>query len=282
MTQSEAMISKKRPMPRLVRLGAAAAALALLGAAQAPEAHQAALRAGPTPLAMRYEAYVAGLPVVAFDFRLDEGGGGYVLGGQVRTVGLLRLFYRLDLRTLSQGTIGGSGVHPLFHEQRMLARGRERSARLDYPGDGTVATALVPPEDPGRPKPTLQQTVHTLDPLTALLAIGRRVAREGRCDGRFAVYDGRRRYDIVLSDDGVERSQTSPNYAYAGEVRRCAAAAVKIAGFSWDQDYSPHTTAGRVWFATPERGGPALPLRIDFGSSWGTVSVRMTELEPGK
>jgi hypothetical protein len=273
------MISMKCPM---LGLGATAAALALLGAAPAPAPQQAALEAAPAPVAMRYEAYVVGLPVVAFDFRLDEAGGGYVLGGQVRTVGLLRLFYRLDLSTLSQGTIGGADLHPLFHEQRLTARGRERSARLDYPGDGTVATALVPAEDPGRPKPTLQQTVHTLDPLTALLAIGRKVAQEGRCDGRFAVYDGRRRYDIVLSDDGVERSLTSSSYADKGEVRRCAAAAVKIAGFSWDQDYSPHTTAGEVWFARPEPGGPALPLRIDFGSSWGSVSVRMTGFEPGK
>ncbi len=244
-------------------------------------AQQAAAPAGVmAPLVVRYEAYAAGLPVVAFDFRLDEGDRGYALSGQVRTMGLLRLFYRLDLSTLSQGTIGVADLQPLFHEQALQARGRDRMARLDYPGDGSVATSLVPAEDPGRPKPTLQQIAHTLDPLTALLAIGRAVAQRDRCDGRFAVYDGRRRYDIVLSDDGVERMEKSPAYAYAGEVRRCAAAAVKIAGFSWDQDYSPHTTEGRVWFATPRTGAPALPVRIDFGSTWGFVTVRMTELDP--
>jgi hypothetical protein len=267
-------------LARVSRLAVAAAALALLGAGPAPAPRQAALTGG-APLVMRYKAYVVGLPVVAFDFRLDEAAGDYVLGGQVRTVGLLRLFYRLDLRALSQGMIASAGPHPRFHEQRLLIRGHERSARLDYPGDGTVATALIPAEDPGRPKPTPQQTLHTIDPLTALLAIGRIVAREGRCEGRFPVYDGRRRYDVVLRDDGIERD-ASVRYAYDGEVRRCTAAAVKIAGFSWDQDYSPHTTAGRVWFVTPEPGGPALPLRIEFGSSWGSVSVRMTALEPAR
>lgn len=260
-------------------LWSAAAALLLswpAGAAQEAAAPATAM----TPLVVRYEAYAAGFPVVAFDFRLDEGGKAYALSGQVKTVGLLRLFYRLDLHTLSQGAIGLGDLQPLFHEQSLRARGKDRSARLDYPGDGTVATVLVPAEDPGRPRPSLQQIAHTLDPLTALLAMGRRVAQQERCDGRFAVYDGRRRYDIVLSDDGMERLEAPPSADYAGEARRCAAAAVKIAGFSWDQDYSPHTNEGHVWFVVPRPGALALPLRIEFGSSWGFVTVRMTRLYP--
>ncbi len=246
---------------RPVRRDAAAALLGSMLVSPALAApQQAAAPSGlMAPLEVRYEAYAVGLPVVAFDFRLDQGSQDYALSGQVKTVGLLRLFYRLDLKTLSQGTVGAADLQPLFHEQALRARGKERMARLDYPGDGTVATSLVPAEDPGRPKPTRQQIAHTMDPLTALLAIGRDVAQRQRCDGRVAVYDGRRRYDIVLSDDGGDRLEKSPVYAYAGEVRRCAAAAVKIAGFSWDQDYSPHTTGGRVWFATPRPDAPALP-----------------------
>ncbi len=276
------MVPKESGRPRPA-LRAAAALLALLAPWPAGAAQEAAAPgAVKPPLVVRYEAYAAGFPVVAFDFRLDEGARGYALSGQVRTEGLLRLFYRLDLHTRSQGTIGVGDLQPLFHEQALRARGKDRTARLDYPGDGTVVTSLVPAEDPGRPRPTLEQIAHTLDPLTALFAMGRAVAQRERCDGRFAVYDGRRRYDIVLSDDGTESLEYSPASVYAGEVRRCAATAVKIAGFSWDQDYSPHTNQGRVWFATPRPGAPALPVRIDFGSSWGFVTVRLTELDPAK
>ena len=282
MAQSGAMSLPPKRWQRSTRLQAAAVTLTLL-AGPAAATQQAAAPAGAMPpLQVRYQAYVVGMPVVDFDFRLDEDGVDYTLGGQVKTVGLLRLFYRMDLRTLSEGRIAASDLRPRFHEQMLRARGKDRSARLDYPGDGTVATALVPADDPGRPKPTPQQTVNTADPLTTLLAIGRTVARQGRCEGRFAVYDGRRRYDIVLGDDHIERPEKAAGYAYDGEVRRCSVAAVKIAGFSWDQDYSPHTTEGRVWFATPRPGAPALPVRIDFGSSWGFVTVRLTEIEPPK
>lgn len=268
------MISR-RAGERVAWLGAAALGLALLpGGAVA--AQQPAAPAAVAPLVVRYEAYAVGLPVVSFEFHLDESGTAYVLGGEVRTVGLLRLFYRFDMRTHSAGTIGARALEPHFHEQLLRIRGRDRSARLDYPGDGSVATSLVPPEDAGRPRPTPQQILHTLDPLSAILAIGRAVARAGHCAGRFAIYDGRRRYDLVLADDGAARLERSAAYPYAGEVRRCSVAAVKIAGFSWDQDYSPHTTSGRVWFASPRPGAPALPVRIEFGSSWGFVAVRLT------
>jgi hypothetical protein len=235
--------------------------------------------AAPVPLAVRYEAYVAGFPVVSFAFRLDETGKAYTLDGEVKTVGLLRLFYRLDLATDSTGTIAAGTLKPSFHEQQVRIRGHERMARLDYPGDGTVKTVLVPPVDAGRPKPTPQETIETLDPLSAILAIGRSVTATGRCDGRFSVFDGRRRYDLVLADDGTQRLEKSAEYGYAGEVRRCSVAAVKIAGFSWDQDYSPHTTDGRVWFAAPRPGAPALPVRIEFSSGWGFVSVHLTKIE---
>jgi hypothetical protein len=250
----------------------AAAMLAAMAAGRASAAPTA------PPVVARYEAYVLGFPVVDFAFRLDESGNAYVLGGKVKTVGLLRLIYRFDMRTQSQGTIAADRLRPQRHEQLLQIRGHDRMAQLDYPGDGAVRTALIPPEDPGRPRPTPQQTAHTLDPLSALLAIGRSVAAAHRCAGRFAVYDGRRRYDLVLGDEGTKLLGKSAAYAYAGEVRRCSVAAVKIAGFSWDQDYSPHTTKGSVWFASPQPGAPALPVRIEFGSSWGGVSVRLTGL----
>jgi Protein of unknown function (DUF3108) len=255
----------------------AAAALAWpVGAAARPP--QPAPPAAAAPLLAHYEAYALGFPAVSFDFRLAESAAAYTIDGTVRTEGLLRLFYRFDMLTDSAGAIGAGTLLPRFHEQRLRIRGRGRRARLVYPGDGSVATSLVPPADAGRPRPTPRQIVDTLDPFSAILAIGRAVAQSGRCGGRFPVYDGRRRYDLVLADDGAERLEKSSAYGYAGIVRRCSVGAVKIAGFSWDQDYSPHTSRGRVWFAVPRPGAPALPVRIEFGSSWGFVSVRLVSV----
>lgn len=246
-------------------------ALVMLGLALAAPG-----RAGAEPLDVRYEAFAAGFPVARFDFRLKEADGSYAVDGQIRTEGLLRLFYRVNLHAASEGVLlAAAAVVPRSHQQVMDAGGKDREAHLEYPGDGRVLAQLVPPEDPGRPRPTPQQILDTIDPLSAILAIGSRAARAGSCDGRFAVFDGRRRYDVVLTDEGSERI-AAPAVAFDGMARRCRVAAVKIAGFSNDLDYSPQTTMARAWLASPRAGAPALPLRVDFDSSWGFVEVRMT------
>jgi hypothetical protein len=233
-------------------------------------------RAGAEPLDVSYEAFAAGFPVARLDFHLKEVDGSYRVDGQIRTEGLLRLFYRVNLHAVSEGALAAAAVAPRAHEQLVDAGGKDRKAHLEYPGDGRVLAQLVPPEDSGRPKPTAQQILDTIDPLSAILAIGRRAARAGSCGGRFAVFDGRRRYDVVLSDEGSERIEAAPAVAFEGMARRCRVAAVKIAGFSNDLDYAPQTTMARAWLAAPRAGAPALPLRVDFDSSWGLVEVRMT------
>jgi hypothetical protein len=232
---------------------------------------------GAEPLDVRYEAFALGFPVVRFDFHVAEGGGDYAVDGRVHTEGVLRLLYGIDLRAESHGTLLAAMVAPRRHEHVLTVRGQDRVAKLDYPGDGRVLAQLVPTEDPGRPQPSAQQILGTLDPLSALLAIGHRAARARRCEGRFEVFDGRRRYDVVLADEGSEPIEDAP--AFAGMARRCKVAAVKIAGFSHDQDYAPQTTTARVWLAAPRAGAPALPVRVDFDSvGWGLVEVRMTRV----
>jgi hypothetical protein len=238
--------------------------------------------AAAPPLVLRYEAYALGLPVLVFDFRLDEGEADYDASGAIRAVGVLRLFASFTMRTESQGAIAADQLLPRKHETASRTRGKDRLAHLDYPGDGSVAAVIAPPDDSGRPKPTVQQIAGTIDPLSAILAIGHNVARAGHCADTVAIYDGRRRYDMTLVDRGVERLEPSSRYGYAGEVRRCDVSVVKIAGFSFDQDYSPHTERGRVWLASPRPGTPPLPVRVEFDSDWGAISVRMTAIDPPK
>ena len=239
-------------------------------------------KAASPPLLLRYEAYMLGLPVLLFDFRLDEGEGAYDASGAIRAVGVLRLIVNFTMHTQSQGAIGADRLQPQRHETASRVRGKDRLARLDYPGDGHVAAVVAPPDDPGRPKPSPQQLIGTIDPLSAILAIGHHVARTGHCGGTVAIFDGRRRYDMTLADRGVDRLERAAGHAYAGDARRCDVAVVKIAGFSFDQDYSPRTERGRVWLAAPRPDAPPLPVRVEFDTDWGAISVQMTAVDPPK
>jgi hypothetical protein len=242
----------------------------------------AAVAEAPAPLVLHYEAYAAGIPVLTLDFRLAEQPAAYEVSGFIKAVGILRLFSSYTLNTESRGGIAADDLHPAHHDTASGSRGRERHVRLDYRGDGTVSAVLNPPEDPGRPVPSARQIIGTVDPLTAILAMSRSFRQTGRCGVTVPVFDGRRRYDLVLTDEGAEPVGAAAGDAYRGVARRCHVDMVKIAGFSWDRDYSPHTNHGRVWIAEPRPGAPPLPVRLDFASDWGPITVKILRVDAAK
>jgi hypothetical protein len=234
------------------------------------------------PLTLRYDVYAGGFPVLSLDFRLDQSAAAYDVAGVVRTQGLLGLVSDFTLRTESRGAIAADTLRPSVHDSASRARRKERRAHLDFRHDGSVVAALSPPDDPGRQLPTADEVVGSVDPLTAILAIGHSVAQTGSCRVKVPVYDGRRRYDLVLADDGVERVASSERGKTA-ELRRCALDMVKLAGFSSDRDRAPRTDHGKVWIMpSPRTGTPPLPARIEFHSDWGPITVQMAPLAPAK
>ena len=254
---------------RSIRIGRGAA-LALLAAALAPAAAQA-----QAPLAVEYDAFVAGFPAVTFDFRIHLDDTTYRVTGGARTNGLADVLMHYRLRTESDGRVLGSGLMPALHETRSDGRWRLRTTHLVFDGNG-VHAEVTPPVD--RP---LEASLLTgsLDPLTAVLAAGRRLAAQGRCDQRVKVFDGRRRFDLDFADAGDEELQ--PTFGiFGGIARRCVLHLRKITGFE-EENKKPGTPA-EVWFASVATGTAPIPVRLDFNSQWGSATIRLTSVKPAE
>lgn len=224
------------------------------------------------PLSLRYDVYARGLPFLSLDFRLDESAVAYKVSGTVHAQGVLGAVSDFTLHTESRGTITAEKLRPSMHDNSSRARHKERRAHLDFHRDGSVIAALTPADDPDHRLPTAEQVVGSVDPLTAILTIGDVVARSGSCQAKVAVYDGRRRYDLVLSDDGPGRAE----HGQSAELRRCGLDLVKLAGFTSDRNRPPAIEHGKVWIMPPLRAGmPPLPARIEFHSDWGPITVQV-------
>jgi hypothetical protein len=227
------------------------------------------------PLSLRYDVYARGFPVLSLEFRLDESAVAYDVTGTVRARGVLGAVSDFTLRTESRGAVTGEELRPSMHDSASRARRKDRRAHLDFRRDGSVVAALTPADDPDHRLPTAEQVVGSVDPLTAILTIGHVVAQSGSCQAKVAVYDGRRRYDLVLTDDGAERPDRL-EHGKAVELRRCALDIVKLAGFTSDRNRPPRTEHGKVWIMPPLRPGmPPLPARIEFHSDWGPITVQV-------
>ena len=178
-------------MPRKMGWWAALSLPFLLAAS--PPAEPSPPPLDPNALTLHYAVYAGGFPILSLDFHLDEDAATYQVKGTVRAQGPLGLLSDFTLRTESQGAIAADRLRPTSHDSASRVRRKDRRAHLDFRRDGSVVAALSPPEDPGHKLPTADEVVGTVDPLTAILAIGHAVARNGSCRVKVPVYDGRRR-----------------------------------------------------------------------------------------
>jgi hypothetical protein len=236
--------------------------------------------APPAALRLSYDVSIRGFPLLTLDVRIAETVGSYTVSGFIRTAGMVDWLADFVMQSESRGTIAADVLRPSLHETSSHWRNGRRGTHLEYAGDGTVAAVVTPAEEPGRaepPLPTPKQTIGTLDPLSAILAINRAIARAGSCAMQVPVFDGRRRYDLILADDGFERAEPA---AGGVPLRRCSIEVVKIAGFAAKEAARPDH--GQAWILAQGEGQPAVPVRIEFDTRWGPITVRMKHDDPAR
>ena len=236
------------------------------------------------PLTLTYDLFSAGFPVLTLEFRVNETEGTYRVVGLVHSNGIADFFSRYVLRTESEGTVVAGGLHPNVYMSDSHSRIRHRFARLQFRADGNVLTTLAPSDDSSYTPATDQQIKGSVDPLSGILQAGYIVAQQEHCAARIPIFDGRRRYDLVFTDEGIEHIPRSDDYAYAGDARRCAINMIKIAGLTTDSDSSYGENADRaiVWLATLHPDAPPLPVQLEFTGSWGPMKVSLVAVHAAR
>lgn len=259
------------PAPRRGRaLGAAALGLAaaLIGVpAPAPAAE-------PTPIGLAYRFYVGGLLIGKAVIHGEVRADGYEINSAVSTSGAASWFVKAELTTRSAGSVetgpDGLALRPAVFELDTLSGDDVQDVTVLY---GPTAPKSVTADPPFKPKayeidPTEQ--TDTVDPIAAGLLgalLARGVADAARiCDARLPIFDGRRRYDLIL--DGVDRE------LFEGGTRLldCRARWRRVGGFKEKHMRRPDyeftlrvrlepnglATPVRAWGSTPFGGAVAV------------------------
>ena len=189
-------------MPRVPTLSLLAVLLATI-AGIAP--------AAATSQALRYEANWGGLHAGDLTVTQRDQPGGYATRFDFVTTGMLGLLLNLGITAEASGTdpAGGPQLLPRLYAMRAISRRGERQVELDYRPEGLGQVAEVtrdlslPAEafddEPPVTAVTAGMRAGTVDPLTAI-AIARRWAAAGAGQTlRLAMFDGRRRYDVTIT-----------------------------------------------------------------------------------
>lgn len=226
-----------------------------------------AARAEPQPerrLAAAYDFFVGGVSIgrVEIDAVLAE--GGYSATTAMRTKGVLDMMLRGRLTA----SASGSGQHPAafepeHYETWYASRVGEQSVTMGWKDRRPASRKADPPFEARSHDIDPLEQGGTLDPVSGLTAVFLPLARASVCNRTIPIFDGRRRYDLILAPprDIEETRDRAPPPDWHEPLIHCLGVYERIAGFEPDVMEKGRFFAFDIWFEQP-RSGIARAVRI--------------------
>jgi len=271
MSHSLARIDRRAPRACMFALAALAGLSLASTAAQAESL--------PERTELGYDVYFGGQLIAKADATVDWSATEYRIGGKIQTVGFTNWLTEYRGDTESRGVLDGSGFTPVSHRNFGSFRGRERLTEVRYDAQkGTEFTVepepdwseLTPlPDNPGQ---------GTLDPLSTVIALAFSMKDGAECRGSYPIFDGRRRYDVVV-EPAASRALEGGTYGiFTGEAATCTVADFRrLGGFRLEASKYAETARRREAYVAklgPE--GLPVPVRIEVHTDYGALVVHLT------
>lgn len=267
--------------------------LILLPAALAASAIPAP-SAGPAPggdparhLALTYEVHTGGLHIFTFTVDLTLQPQGYQITAAGGTRGVVSVLYKWNVTLAAEG----ERMRPERYVTVNAGRQPTKVMRLDFLKGGSFNVTRDPPEpveDMAEEEKQLPANLppNIVDPLSAALVASRHLVETGRCEQTIPIFDGKRRYNLLIYDAGATQVPKSRISVYHGPATLCGFTMERISGFKkkrryanqWDEDKDEPP---KLWIAKVREDMPPVPVRFTGAVALGNIIVHLTQIEPG-
>jgi hypothetical protein len=247
------------PVPRLTgRLTSAFLGFALLAV---PASGRAAEAAAAQVAQLKYDVYVGGLHIYSLDVEMRLQSGRYDLSARGGTRGMVGMVYIWDTDLAADGIDRDGRVEARHYRSKTQWQSRGRMVTLDFGADA------------------LPQGV--VDPLSFAIAAARKLAKTGRCDQTVPVFDGQRRFDVIVTQLGPATLQPNRYSIYQGPAMRCGLGIERISGFRKSlrarREKEERSTPPTIWVAQIKPELPPIPVRYDGEIALGKIVVHLTD-----
>jgi len=262
---------------RKVRLGVFAATLGAFASSASAEER----------LELDYEVYFGGMHILSAQTKLQaDGQETYSVSSSARTRGWVNWLFGFSGEGTTVGTVNGTEVRPQRHARSSAWDDGERKVTLTYLDNGKVLAEVNETRedyDEDKFSPLDPATFdNTIDPMTAFIAMSRRLDAGESCDASFEMFDGRRRYDVTLTDHGTKQIEPNDYSVFTGEAVGCHLEFEKIGGFWQGKNKYSETARNRViWVARPIEDGPPVPVQLTIETGFGSLMAHLTRVRVG-
>ena len=210
---------------------------------------QQAAAADPWPHEVQavYKVRFNGFDVGTFEFNSTVTAQTYTLTGNAQ---LSALFGALSWKgeTRTAGTLAANAPKPAGYTFDFNGVGKSGSIKMSFAGDNVANVSHAPPLPP-QPDTVPVRDTHlkgVLDPLSAVLALARTASNgSDPCQRKLSIFDGRQRFDLVLSFVREERIVEAKPSGQPDMALVCRVQYVPVAGHKVnDETRHMATTSG--------------------------------------
>jgi hypothetical protein len=258
------------------RIAAATVVLAIGGAGPAATSVQAS-EPWPATVEARYRLAFQGVEVGKLTFTSKTTGTTYTLSGNADVSVMLGLF-KVNTFGTASGAITARAPAPRSYAFNWRGGKKKGAIRMGFDGDVAKDVAVEPP--PGDDKDKVPLTVghrtDVVDPMSAVMALTRAGGKP--CERRAAVFDGKHRFDIVLS---YKKETTIAGKRGSEKGIVCRVTYKPIAGHK-PQSETAHFAANRdieVVLRTLPGSEMTIPHAVYIPTDWGTASMVMDRVD---
>jgi hypothetical protein len=240
-----------------------------------------AAEAWPASVSARYKLKFNGVNVGSLDFNSTTGPHGYTLKTAAQVSVLFGTVQWVGNTTVS-GVVAAHQPSPSTYAFDWLKNKKGGAIKLGFVGNKATSVSVEPPNKPS-PEVVPITEAHkqgVLDPLSAVMAMTRADGAEP-CDRRASVFDGKHRFNIVMSFKRQARiAPRKPGGASSiGYV--CRLTYEPIAGHKANADTKTYAANKdvEVVLARMGPGGALIPQSLSIPTGWGTGTMVADHIE---
>lgn len=247
----------------------------------------AASAAAPPPelrVAIQYSISMIGVPVGRITWTVELGPNSYQTSASGKASRAVSILVNGEGRVSVQGIFAADRAAPSFFSSNVVDDGETTGLQMTF-DNGSVRALRIdnPPDNAARVLVTDEHKRNVTDPLSAMLIPATTESPSlspGQCNRSLSIFDGQRRYDLVLGYKRMDKLKLSRGYN--GPALVCSVVLHPIAGYRPDSllvKYVGGRSGLEIWFMPIEGTPVILPGLLKMPTGVGTMEIEAERID---
>ena len=237
-----------------------------------------------TRIAVHYSISMIGVSIGRITWAIDLGAQSYQATASGKASRAVGIFLSGEGRVSTQGIFNADRAAPAFFSSNVIDDGDTTGLRMTFENGNVKALRIDDPPNKANRIPVGDEHMRNItDPLSAMLipaTLESPPMSPGQCNRTLPIFDGQRRYDLVLTYKRMDRLKLERGYN--GPALVCAVVLHPIAGYRPDSSLVKYV-GGRpgleIWFMPIEGTPIVIPGLLKMPTGVGTLEIEAERLD---